>query len=88
MHVGALAGARPVDALPASERPAAFITALKKLIAASGLDGLKMSDYGVRREEIPALAKNARDTMGGLFEVDRYKLSSADTEMIFANAYR
>ncbi len=77
-----------VDALPASERPAAFITALKKLIAASGLDGLKMSDYGVRREEIPALAKNARDTMGGLFEVDRYKLSSADTEMIFANAYR
>lgn len=77
-----------VDALPASERPAAFITALKKLIAASGLDGLTMSDFGVRRDEIPALAKNARDTMGGLFEVDRYKLSFDDTATIFENAYR
>lgn len=77
-----------VDALPADERPAAFITALKKLIAACGLDDLKMSDYGVRREEIPTLARNARDTMGGLFEVDRYKLSFEDTVTIFDNAYR
>ena len=77
-----------VDALPASERPAAFIAALKKLIAACGLDTLKMSDYGVRREEIPALAQNARATMGGLFEVDRYTLSLEDTVTIFENAYR
>lgn len=77
-----------VDALPAGDRPAAFITALKKLIAACGLDGLKMSDFGVRREEIPALARNARDTMGGLFELDRYKLSLEDTQRIFENAYR
>ncbi len=79
---------KDVDALPADQRPAAFITALKKLIAACGLDGLKMSDYGVRREEIPALAKNARDTMGGLFELDRYKLSFEDTVTIFEKAYR
>ena len=77
-----------VDALPAGERPAAFIAALKKLIAACGLDTLKMSDYGVRREEIPALAQNARATMGGLFEVDRYTLSLEDTVTIFENAYR
>ena len=77
-----------VDALPAGERPAAFIAALKKLIAACGLDNLKMSDYGVRREEIPALAQNARATMGGLFAVDRYTLSLEDTVTIFENAYR
>lgn len=77
-----------VAALPASQRPAAFITALKKLIAASGLDGLKMSDYGVRREEIPALAQNAHDTMGGLFQVDRHKLSFDETVEIFEKAYR
>ena len=77
-----------VDALPAGERPAAFIAALKKLIAACGLDTLKMSDYGVRLEEIPALAQNARATMGGLFEVDRYTLSLEDTVTIFENAYR
>ena len=47
-----------------------------------------MSDYGVRREEIPALAQNARATMGGLFEVDRYTLSLEDTVTIFENAYR
>lgn len=77
-----------VDALPASERPAAFITALKKLIARSGLEGLKMSDYGIRREEIPTLAQNARDTMGGLFELDRHKLSFEETKQILENAYR
>ena len=66
----------------------AFIAALKKLIAACGLDTLKMSDYGVRREEIPALAQNARATMGGLFAVDRYTLSLEDTVTIFENAYR
>ena len=77
-----------VDALPANERPAAFITALKKLIAGSGLEGLKMSDYGIRREEIPTLAQNARDTMGGLFELDRHKLSFEETKQILENAYR
>lgn len=77
-----------VDALPAGERPAAFITALKKLISGSGLEGLKMSDYGIRREEIPTLAQNARDTMGGLFELDRHKLSFEETKQILENAYR
>jgi alcohol dehydrogenase len=77
-----------VDALPANERPAAFITALKKLISGSGLEGLKMSDYGIRREEIPTLAQNARDTMGGLFELDRHKLSFEETKQILENAYR
>jgi len=77
-----------VDALPANERPAAFITALKKLIAGAGLEGLKMSNYGIRREEIPTLAQNARDTMGGLFELDRHKLSFEETKQILENAYR
>lgn len=77
-----------VDALPANERPAAFITALKKLIAGSGLEGLKMSDYGIRREEIPTLAQNARETMGGLFELDRHKLSFEETKQILENTYR
>ena len=65
-----------------------FITALKKLISGSGLEGLKMSDYGIRREEIPTLAQNARDTMGGLFELDRHKLSFEETKQILENAYR
>lgn len=77
-----------VDALPAAERPRAFIVALKKLIAANGLADLKLSDYGITREELPALARNAHETMGGLFEVDRYTLSLDDTIAIFEKAWR
>ena len=77
-----------VDALPAAERPAAFLTALKKLIKACGLEDLSMSYFGIRREEIPALARNARDTMGELFELDRYKMSQAEAEGILERAWR
>lgn len=76
------------DLLPEDKRPQAFITALKKLISACGLDGLRMSDYGITKEEIPGLARNARETMGGLFELDRYKLSFEETVAILEQAYR
>lgn len=55
-----------VEALPEFERPKAFIAALQKLIADCGLDALKMSDFGISREELPTLARNARETMGGV----------------------
>lgn len=77
-----------VAALPETQRPQAFIEALKKLLAACGLDGLKMSDFGITRDEIPLLAKNARETMGGLFELDRYKLTLEDTITILERSYR
>ncbi|MGE4551740.1 MAG: iron-containing alcohol dehydrogenase [Desulfovibrionaceae bacterium] len=77
-----------VDALPAAERPAAFLTALRKLIAACGLEDLSMSYFGIRREELPALARNARETMGALFELDRYKMSQAEAEGILERAWR
>lgn len=34
-----------------------------------------MFDFNVTREELADLTKNAHETMGGLFEADRYKLS-------------
>ncbi len=76
-----------VDALPSEKRVGAFITALDKLIVACGMDTLKMSDFGMTKEELPELAKNARETMGGLFEIDRYKLSFDDTVEIYADAF-
>lgn len=76
-----------VDALPAAQRAGAFLTALQKMIVACGVDVLKMSDYGITREEIPALATNARETMGGLFDVDRYKLSFEETVAIYEKAF-
>jgi alcohol dehydrogenase len=77
-----------VDSLPAEERPMSFVKALVRLQEACGVRELKMSDYGIRKEDIPMLAANARDTMGGLFTVDPYTLSYEDTVEIMANAYR
>lgn len=77
-----------VDALPESERPAAFVKALLALKKDCGVDGLKMSDYGIRKSDIPMLAKNARATMGGLFAADPYPLSDKEAEDIMTEAYK
>jgi alcohol dehydrogenase len=77
-----------IESMPSDKRPEAFITALKKMISACDLDELKMSDFGIRKEECSNLARNARETMGGLFEFDRYKLSLEETVTIFERAFR
>lgn len=65
----------------------AFLEALQEMKQACGVDRLKMSDYGIQEEDLPELAENARDTMGGLFEMDRYTLSFEETLEIIKNAY-
>jgi len=77
-----------VDSLPEDERPFSFVKALIELQEACGVRDLKMSDYGIKKEDIPILAENARTTMGGLFELDRYKLSLEETIEILNNAYK
>ncbi len=77
-----------VDELPDEKNPYAFVEALKKLKAGCGVDGLKMSDFGISKADIPKLAQNARDTMGGLFGVDRYRLSLEETVEIMEKAYK
>ena len=47
-----------------------------------------MSDYGIRREDLPAMAKNARETMGDLFLLDPVMLSEADCITIYEHSYR
>jgi alcohol dehydrogenase len=47
-----------------------------------------MSDYGIKEDEIEKLADNAIKTMGGLFEVDPYKLSFEETVEIMKKAYK
>ncbi|MDP4094508.1 MAG: iron-containing alcohol dehydrogenase [Bacillota bacterium] len=77
-----------VDDLSEKEKPMAFVTALKKLKKTCGIENIKMTDYGISKKDIPELAKNARETMGGLFGVDPYKLSYKETVEIMENAYR
>ncbi len=76
------------DSLSEKEQALSFVKALVDLQEACGVRNLKMSDYGIKKEEIPALAKNAHDTMGGLFSLDPYTLSLEETIQIMNNAYK
>ena len=77
-----------VRGLPAEKRAQAFITALEKLQKACGVDNLKMSDYGVKADEMGPMAQTARETMGGLFELDAHRLTQAEAAQIMKDAYR
>lgn len=65
-----------------------FVTALCELASARSVDNLKMSDYGIQRNEIPTLAQNARETMGGLFSVDPCEISHQDVINIYEQSYQ
>ncbi|WP_238882457.1 iron-containing alcohol dehydrogenase [Clostridium sp. YIM B02551] len=77
-----------VNSINEKERPMAFVKALVKLQEDCGVRELKMSSYNITKEEIPSLALNARETMGGLFELDPYKLSIEETIEIMLKAYK
>lgn len=68
--------------------PMDFVEALVNLQKACSVHELKMSDYGINKEEIPTLAKNAYETMGGLFEVDPAPVSLEDCIAIYEASYR
>lgn len=71
-----------------ANNPADFIIMLTKLQEDCGVADLKMSDYGIYPEEFETLAKNAMDTMGGLFLADRSTLSVADCVAIYQKSYK
>ncbi len=68
--------------------PMDFVTAMAELQAACGVDGLKMSDHGVKYEELDKYTRNARETMGGLFCGDPADLGDADVTAIYQKSYR
>ena len=71
-----------------ASKPEDFLTALEDLQKACGVYGLKMSDFGMKKEEALTLAQNARATMGALFRADRVPLSDEECATIFEKAYR
>ena len=76
------------EGVPIEEQGKLFVKALVNLQILCGVNDLKMSDYGIRREDMPALAQKAYDTMGKLFDRDRYTLSFDQTVRIMESAYR
>ena len=69
-------------------QPMDFVTALADLQKACGVDALKMSDYGIKENEMMKYAENAKQTMGGLFEVDPTPLSVEEAAVILKESYR
>ncbi|MEF9941643.1 MAG: iron-containing alcohol dehydrogenase [Lachnospiraceae bacterium] len=64
-----------------------FVVALVELQQACNVRGLQMSDYGIQKEELPTYAKEARETMGGLYEVDPVPLTDEDCLHIYETSY-
>lgn len=77
-----------VMGIPDADKPEDFITALLQLQKDCGVDGLRMSDYGIKKEECMTLAVNARETMGGLFLANPCPMSDEECASIFEKAYR
>jgi len=82
-----VAMAKAMGRFDASE-PEDFLKSLACLQKACNVDDIKLSEFGVLESDIKAIAKNAHDVMGGLFEVDPARLEYDDTLAIMKKSYR
>lgn len=71
-----------------ASQPIDFVTALVDLQKACGVDDLKMSDYGITPSEFDALAKNAREAMGGLFYSDPCEMTHDECVEIYRKSFK
>ncbi len=71
-----------------AKEPMDFVTVLTELQKACGVSELKMSDYGIKEEELKKYVEKAYETMGGLFEVDPAPLTKGDCLAILRASYR
>lgn len=68
--------------------PQEFIDALMELAEVCGVAEPKMSDYGIKEDDLPMIAHHAWYTMGGLFQVDPFVHTEADTLGILQRSYK
>ncbi len=65
-----------------------FVDALIDLQVACDVSNIEMSSYGMKFDELNKYASNARETMGGLYNVDPIEISDADVLKILTNSYK
>lgn len=65
-----------------------FIAALDNLLASINCDTLKMSDYGITKEELKTYPQRIADVLGGDITADPLPLSAEDYLTIFEKSYR
>lgn len=69
-------------------KPEDFLDALWALQKDCGVENLKMSDWGIKKEEAMTLAKNARATMGRLFQADPAPTTDEEIAGIYERAWK
>ncbi len=73
---------------PGATRPVDFIAELERLMRECGVDGLKMSDWGITEDELDAMAANGLATNAALYAHDPAPLSHDDVLAILRASYR
>lgn len=76
------------DAEVAEQGPSAFVTELARLKRECGMDALAMSEWGIEKAELGAIAENALTTNGALFGHDPSPLTVADVTAILEASYK
>lgn len=71
-----------------SHDPQDFIRALSDLQTACGVDDIRLSEWEITRDDLPRFARNARETMGGLFTLDPRSLNEEEVLSIYEASYR
>jgi len=82
----AMADALEVE-IPEDQLMESFIPMLEELVRAVGLAEENLSDYGMKPEDIPALADTAMDAMSHLFTISPVEMTRDDVISIFEAAY-
>lgn len=71
-----------------ANEPMDFVAALTELMVACGVSDLKMSEVGIVGDDMEKYAVNARETMGGLFEVDPLTITHEDVVQILNKSFK
>lgn len=77
-----------VMGMPEATKPEDFLTALTRLQEACGVADLKMSDYGIKPDELETLMRNSREVMGIMYTSDRVKMSDEDIVNVYKESYK
>ena len=71
-----------------ASRPEDFLAALKALMAACGVEDLKLSAYGAQEDKLEQYAQRAFDTQPNMFKADPVDLSFGDVVEILRRSFR
>ena len=71
-----------------TDDPNDFLEALLAMQRACGVDDIRLSDKGVKPEDLPDMIQNARYAMGGLFALDPHPLTDEECLAIYTESYK